>query len=435
MIRSAPISRRRLHQPRLCVELLEDRSVPAAGLPPNVGAVAIEPTMVAYNSTALAASVVQSPSDYDGVAKVVVTTQNGQQFGGSGSLLKDNDPSSDYVLTAAHMVTDDSGQLVKSVSLTWPGGVTVSSFEQIFVHPNWTGNPLLGNDLAIIKIPQITSDAVDRYELFRGTGTPELRQVFTKAGYGLPGVGSTGYNPNGGFGTLRIGQNRFDDTYTATSGTPRSDHPMLAYDFDNGRPWNDAIGVLFGIRDLGLGTKEAFAAPGDSGGPSFLNGQIAGVTSFIMSVWLVDVRFGVNSSFGEIGFDTRVSHFTSWIDGVLAGATSSATAASTGGTAPLAGNVLRTLVDTNAPAVWISPEVGRPAPLGAPAPVGARAEGQDPSAEPPATTAERDDAKTTVADDRGESNVRLSDRDEHAPAKGTEEPAFAPSFPDELFVR
>jgi hypothetical protein len=270
------------------------------------------PLMVAYNSTALSKSVVNPPSAYDGVAEMIIHTADPHvSFGCSGSLLSDADPNADYVLTAAHCVTNGSGQLIATqVDLSWRNDtVTVSADASditITVDPDWNGNFLVGNDLAIIKIDPLTA-GLPRYDLHSGV---ELRQVFTKVGYGLPGIGSRGFDPNGDFGTLRQGQNRFDDTYGATS----SQQSMLAYDFDSGRWINDTIGLLFGIRDRGLGTKEAFPAPGDSGGPAFLNGKIAGVTSFLMSIPLFDSVPGVNASFGEMGFDTRVSWFTDWIN-------------------------------------------------------------------------------------------------------------------------
>src|SRR3972149_3833426 len=82
---------------------------------------------------------------------------------------------------------------------------------------------------------------------------------------------------------------------------------------------NDAFGVLFGINDLGLGAAlEVCAAPGDSGGPTFLNGMIASVvTGGITFSGAQDVLPGLNSSFGDFGMDTRVSVYADWIDGVV----------------------------------------------------------------------------------------------------------------------
>ena len=62
-------------------------------------------------------------------------------------------------------------------------------------------------------------------------------------------------------------------------------------------------------------------APGDSGGPSFINGQIAGVHSYLTCLGdasgnCIDTgSFGNNlvSSFGDIGGDTEVALFVPWI--------------------------------------------------------------------------------------------------------------------------
>ena len=61
---------------------------------------------------------------------------------------------------------------------------------------------------------------------------------------------------------------------------------------------------------------EICATHGDSGGPTFLNGRIAAVTSAGVGYPVVttDVNFLTDSSFGEIGFDTRVAMYQDWID-------------------------------------------------------------------------------------------------------------------------
>jgi secreted trypsin-like serine protease len=100
------------------------------------------------------------------------------------------------------------------------------------------------------------------------------------------------------------------------------------YDFDNGLARNDAFGAYFGKSDLGLGDFEVDSAPGDSGGPTFINGLLAGVTSFgltftdekdssgqytLCSPANPDVLCGINSTFGEFAGDTRVSGYNQWI--------------------------------------------------------------------------------------------------------------------------
>ncbi|MEM9245090.1 MAG: hypothetical protein AAGA67_05030, partial [Cyanobacteria bacterium P01_F01_bin.153] len=95
---------------------------------------------------------------------------------------------------------------------------------------------------------------------------------------------------------------------------------QLGYDFDNGSPQNDAFGRDFGTPDLGLGQAEIGAAGGDSGGPAFINGQIAGIASYGGSPESpgADLTPTNDTSFGEFFGDTRVSFYQGWIDVTLA---------------------------------------------------------------------------------------------------------------------
>ena len=93
---------------------------------------------------------------------------------------------------------------------------------------------------------------------------------------------------------------------------------VLFSDFDDGTAQHDAFGLFFGINGLGKGLDEVSTAAGDSGGPAFLNGQIAGLTSFGIRVFFLDgsssdVDDFNNSSFGEFNAFTRVSAYQDWI--------------------------------------------------------------------------------------------------------------------------
>ena len=78
--------------------------------------------------------------------------------------------------------------------------------------------------------------------------------------------------------------------------------------------------LYFGLFNfLDLPDYEVLSAPGDSGGPTFIDGYIAGVTSYGYRLSGSDIDGGLNSSFGEFGADTRVSSYINWIDKVLAG--------------------------------------------------------------------------------------------------------------------
>ena len=108
--------------------------------------------------------------------------------------------------------------------------------------------------------------------------------------------------------TKRAGLNRCEAIRDDYAGVD-----FLAYDFDSGLPENNALAMIGFESDLGFGADEVFPAQGDSGGPSFINGAIAGVTSFGGRLPEADVTNQTDSSWGEAGFDTRVSMFREFI--------------------------------------------------------------------------------------------------------------------------
>jgi hypothetical protein len=251
----------------------------------------------------------------DGVVRIDVTSPMGAWMG-SGSLLT----TGLHILTAAHVVTDPLGNPMPPSSITvtfdTPTGDVTIGASQIFVNPNYIPVPLQGGDVAVIQLASPAPPAAQRYDIYRKSD--ELTRVGTRFGYGLSGTGNTGSILP--VGVERQGQNRYDAMGT-TLGVAGD---LLAYDFDNGLAANDSFGVLFGIRDTGLGNNEVSGAPGDSGGPVFINGLIAaectGGLQFPGNP--ADVLPGLNSSFGDFGVDTRVSVYAQWIDQVTIGGSS-----------------------------------------------------------------------------------------------------------------
>lgn len=275
-------------------------------------------------------SIVNPGNGFDGVVNLSLKTTLGNR-GCSGSLLS----SGQHILTAAHCVTDDFGANIfkaARVSFELPTGIFDLNASNIFIHPDWGGFldfDSFGNDLAILELESIAPQTAERYDIYRNTD--ELGQVGVKVGYGLPGQGNQGFDPTDFLSVKRFGENQYDAIGEILSQVlPINFIPntLLVYDFDNGFPQNDALGSL-GIPNLGLGLQEVSAAPGDSGGPTFINGLIAGITSggtcvgfdFINLTCSVtpDIDGVLNASFGEFGFDTRVSNYADYIDNVLAG--------------------------------------------------------------------------------------------------------------------
>ena len=268
----------------------------------------LDPTYTTVDSPAN--HVVSTGSGWDGVAGLLSTHPSGIE-GGTGVLL----PTGQHVLTAAHLLTDDYGNLdVSAFTATFvlPGGYsTVSAAANGYhVHPNWGGTYALGSgyDLAIVELESPVSLAAERFDIYRETD--EIGQIGDKAGFGKSGTGTTGDTLD--YGTKREGANKYEALDTNSR--------ILFYDFDNGTSANDAFYQYFGagMADTGLGNDEVMTAPGDSGSPTLIDGQIAGITSFrTVLVSAADYLPGINSSFGEVGGDTRVSVFADWIDSVV----------------------------------------------------------------------------------------------------------------------
>ncbi len=220
----------------------------------------------------------------------------------SGSLLS----TGMHFLTAAHCVLGATG----NATVNFSNGVSTFSYTStaMTANPGFNASDFFGgSDLAIITLGQVVDASINRYSLYSNTG--ELTQTATIVGYGLQGTGTTG-GDGGTFGTRRQGQNVIDVILGGN---------ILYYDFDNGLSAQNSSG------GLGLGLNEVSIYKGDSGGPSFIGSQIAGIHSFISctsgpgSTCLSppDIDTLLNGTFGERFGDTRVSSYVSWINSVV----------------------------------------------------------------------------------------------------------------------
>ncbi|MDR1491258.1 MAG: trypsin-like serine protease [Planctomycetaceae bacterium] len=253
---------------------------------------------------------VASSDQYTGVVKVNAGNNNGY---GTGSLLL----SGEHVLTAAHIVLDNNGNLIPagnlSVTFNLPTGTQTRYVDEIYVADGFIldANFAEGVDLAIIHLTQPAPDAAERYDIYRGTAE-DLNAVVTKVGYGRYGTGSNGANYNGGT-TKRFGQNTYDITF--------NDNYLVA-DFDDGTFARDTLGRGWGEFHTGLGNNEVCIASGDSGGPGFITteqGQIVIAGVSIQGGTLnppYDNNNILDSSFGELFCDLRITNFKEWIDSI-----------------------------------------------------------------------------------------------------------------------
>lgn len=252
---------------------------------------------------------------FDGVVRVSVGN-----FYGTGVLLYDGRA----VLTAAHLLQTAAGTAASAiVHFETAAGSQSITASKIGVIPSY--DPInSNNDLALVWLNTAAPVTGNRYEIYRNSD--EINQTMTLVGYGIPGSGTAGADQNYTGAYLRLkAQNRVDadaGTLKTSLDSLMSWNPaagtQLISDFDNGQTQNDALGRLLGVSDLGLGTDEGMITPGDSGGPAFINGQIAGIADYTSSLAQGDVQPDVdassNSSFGELGFWQRISHYQQWID-------------------------------------------------------------------------------------------------------------------------
>lgn len=277
--------------------------------------------------------VVPAGGVFDGVGRLLTTTTSNQTFLCSSALLN----SGRHLLTAAHCVTDNAGifdTASATVDFYGDSGTYTLNVGAVFLDPGWAasgGDLFSGTDIALLELTTMAPIEITRYGLYNASD--EVGQTFTKVGYGREGTGLTGFG-SGTAGTKRQGQNEYD-----TAGTPPSlfggiSSNVLLYDFDNGNTANDAWGLL-GLPDLGLGVNEVLAAPGDSGGPNFIAGMIAAVTSFGFRynfdcdglpggpVCSPDIDGSLNGTYGEVGGDTRVSAYAASINAIIGAPTPS----------------------------------------------------------------------------------------------------------------
>lgn len=274
-----------------------------------------------------------APGDFSGVVSLN-NSQNPEEVPAycTGSLLKGGL----YLLTAAHCIKDEDGRLLKdhinntTANFNLSTGFVSRPVVDFFIHPEYDGNLLNGNDVAVLRLGEPAPIEAQQYDIYRGTD--EVGQKFTKVGYGAIGTGSTGEDLNSNLpGSLGYsGQNQFDASGDMFAGLPLFDglvpNSQLLYDFDNGEPQNDAFGVHFGINDLGLGINEVNQGAGDSGGPVFIDNSIAGITSYKLGDWEVfpngpqtDIDLRLNGTFGEFAGVARASSYVSFVDDAIAG--------------------------------------------------------------------------------------------------------------------
>ncbi len=250
---------------------------------------------------------------YDGVAGLLITKPDGTYLC-TGALYGE---SRSRVVTAAHCLVDASS--IDVVFFPSAGGTVTVTTSTYAIKPGYTGSVIDENDIGVIALGTAIND-VESYSLFTGDAVGD---VYNEVGFGASGTGATGVTLPAGL--RRQGYNRFD----FTGADPVwdgfwDDQDILFADFDNGLAAQDAscrLTAFFTASngaycDLGLGEYEVMSAPGDSGGPLFVDGKIAAVASFGLTFGdgiVGDVDNVLNSSFGEFGGYVPIASQAAWV--------------------------------------------------------------------------------------------------------------------------
>jgi hypothetical protein len=263
-----------------------------------------------------------------GVVALIMDYGGGNRFICSGSLMADRMS----VLTAAHCVSDGFGTAGPLSTTAYfftgdpdertpfsPNAVT-REVGKIMVNSGYTGEVIDQNDIAVLRLKNAVF-GVDAYELHDGGLQGEQ---FNVAGYGGRSTIGGAFGVDSRTGFLREGDNNYDYAwgnsqfggfFTDRDGNGENFFGFAdienswVSDFDSGLAGNDmscriaaAVGASPGFGcSTGLGAREVGVAGGDSGGPQFINGRIASVTSYGLSFGTAfgDCRAGLNSSCGE----------------------------------------------------------------------------------------------------------------------------------------
>lgn len=230
-----------------------------------------------------------------------------------------------HILTAAHFFDQVTDLNQIETGYNTDANIGLPRITSVCIHPGWTNDPANYNfDLAIIELSAVVDSQIDRYQIYRDFD--ETSHIFERVGYSYSIDPDTGAitNPDKQF---HSGTNRYDtttDRINALVGSTIIENYQLSYDYDNGTSQNDAYGQILGIQDLGT-IQETFARPGDSGGPAFINHQIAGIASYIFRYQAgninPDITHIVDASYGELASDTRISKYQDWIDRTVLGST------------------------------------------------------------------------------------------------------------------
>jgi hypothetical protein len=179
-----------------------------------------------------------------------------------------------WAITAAHVVHGCTDVIVTSGTLPRAAATVV-------IHPDWQRDVHGLHDLALVRCDEPLE--LDFFPAL-SNGDEHVGQVVSIAGYGLHGRLTEGHTDHDG--RLRAG----------TQTIERFDRSLIVCH-----------------AACGTSVLEVCISPGDSGGPLFAGGRLAGVNSFTMAAKGATLK----SRQGEETAHTRVSLYREWILGLV----------------------------------------------------------------------------------------------------------------------
>lgn len=250
----------------------------------------------------LAAERFAETGQFDTVGELLVRDTDNNLFSASATLIGKR-----FLLTAAHNLDG-----ISNVNFSHNGSFLQAS--RWWIHQDFQSDWIQGNtggDIAVILLDEkVQGVTPSRIYNNRRVDNKE----FEVAGYGRYGTGTSGA-VNQGNGQLRAGRNEVDGFFSferdlATFvGVPRS-RSFFYSDFDGGNA--DPSATPDSADDYPLNLEWA-GAPGDSGGPSFIDGRIAGLSSFIVG----EIDSTQPGQFGSKTFSTNVGFYAKWVNRVV----------------------------------------------------------------------------------------------------------------------
>jgi len=267
-----------------------------------------------YNATVSYGEVADG-INFSGVTEIT-SVIGGNTYGCSGSLLSNGLS----ILTAGHCVTTSGGSALPSgitVYFQGPSGMVAETVSSVQIDPGYSvGNSQNGSDLAVLTLSQQAPAFAVGYSLY--TGSTVLNTPVVIAGYGLSGTGANG--ANGSFGTLQEGENEYEGNGSQFFGY--SSQLLVGELYEKGVPSTNALGCALRYFDACSlaapydALDEVDIASGDSGGPTFYDGQIIGVHDLGICATATgstscsvgpSISAADNSYFGELFADTSVA--------------------------------------------------------------------------------------------------------------------------------